>query len=228
MLCADCVSCGGILLDIGTDHAYLPCYLAARGIISHAYACDISDGPIGAAKKTVAGEGLENAVTVIKSDGFQNISDEALSMTTDVTIAGMGSELIVKILSEHSRLPENIRLILQPNTRAHILRQFLFENGFKILSERAVAEGKFIYTVILAVRGENAFPPDGIYLYAGKLDPSEKYSREYISRIINRLSEAADKMNLSQNPDDWSHARDKLSLANKLQKYIDDIKQRSN
>ena len=33
---------GEILADIGTDHAYLPCYLVNENIIDKAYACDIS------------------------------------------------------------------------------------------------------------------------------------------------------------------------------------------
>ena len=37
---------GGAVIDVGTDHAYLPIYLVGEGISSRALACDINRGPI--------------------------------------------------------------------------------------------------------------------------------------------------------------------------------------
>lgn len=219
MLCADCVSRGGILLDIGSDHAYLPCYLAGSGLISHAYAADIADGPVHAAKKTVRENGLEDLVDVIRSDGLKDIPDGVLSSVTDISIAGMGGELIAKILSLQDRLPENVRLILQPNTRAHILRGFLSGSGFEIVSEQAVSEGKFIYTVISARRGKD-IRHDPAYLYAGKLDPKDVTAREYINRVIKRLENAAEGMKMSSDGGSLTAAEENIKLANELKIYI--------
>ena len=46
------------IADIGTDHAYLPAWLAERGRIKKAVAGDICEGPCAAARNTVAMYGL--------------------------------------------------------------------------------------------------------------------------------------------------------------------------
>lgn len=54
---------GEILADIGTDHAYLPCYLVENDIINKAYACDIASGPINASIDTIHQYHLEKGHT---------------------------------------------------------------------------------------------------------------------------------------------------------------------
>ncbi|MBE6886562.1 MAG: SAM-dependent methyltransferase, partial [Ruminococcaceae bacterium] len=70
----------------------------------------------------------------------------------EIIIAGMGGELIARILGEwpYSRDPGR-RFLLQPMTKSEVLRQFLSEEGFRIEEEQAVCEGERVYTV-LAVR----------------------------------------------------------------------------
>ena len=53
---------GESLGDIGTDHAYLPCYLVNENVIQKAYACDIAKGPIQASIETIGSYHLENKV----------------------------------------------------------------------------------------------------------------------------------------------------------------------
>ena len=55
-----------------------------------------------------------------------------------VTILGMGGETITKILGECEFELDGIRLILQPMTKAEILRKWLADYGYKIASERVV------------------------------------------------------------------------------------------
>ena len=50
---------------------------------------------------------------------------------SDLVIAGMGGEMIIKILTDCPYIKdEKYNLILQPMTKAYELRRFLCENGF--------------------------------------------------------------------------------------------------
>ena len=52
------------IADIGTDHAYLPTWLAERGVIIKAVAGDITEGPCAAARNTVAMYGMNDKVYI--------------------------------------------------------------------------------------------------------------------------------------------------------------------
>ncbi len=54
---AKSVPAGARLIDVGTDHAMLPVYLAQTGRIAHAFASDIRPGPLTAARALVAKTG---------------------------------------------------------------------------------------------------------------------------------------------------------------------------
>ncbi|MBR6696632.1 MAG: SAM-dependent methyltransferase, partial [Oscillospiraceae bacterium] len=86
-LCAKFVTEGGIVCDVGTDHAYLVAHLLMSGKSVSAIACDIADGPLLSARTTIEKNNLSDKAEVIKSDGLDNISPDGI---TDVVIAGMG------------------------------------------------------------------------------------------------------------------------------------------
>ena len=41
------------MYDVGTDHAYLPCYVVAEGIVGKAYAGDNKTGPLKNAQENI-------------------------------------------------------------------------------------------------------------------------------------------------------------------------------
>ena len=101
-LCASFVRQDSKLADIGTDHAYLPVWLCQNGVCKSAVAADINPEPLSRGQLTIAQAGLEDKVKTRLSDGLKSISaDEA----DDIVIAGMGGELIAKIIldCEYSR-----------------------------------------------------------------------------------------------------------------------------
>ncbi|KZN96296.1 MULTISPECIES: tRNA (adenine(22)-N(1))-methyltransferase [Aeribacillus] len=145
-----------VTADIGSDHAYLPCYLVLAKKTVKAIAGEINEGPFQAAKKQVEKNGLQHVISVRKGDGLSVLQkDEA----TCITIAGMGGSLIKTILEEgKEKLGKVERLVLQPNIHAIEVRKWLIDNGWELEGETILEESGKIYEVLSAKRG-NAMKP---------------------------------------------------------------------
>ena len=141
------VRSGAIIADIGTDHAYLPIYLALEGKISKGVASDINEGPLNFAKENIKRYNLENKIDTYLTDGLNGI--DAFS-PTDILICGMGGELISKIISASNYVKNSsIRLVLQPMTMVRELREYL-SKGFFTIAENIVCEDGKTYQIICA------------------------------------------------------------------------------
>ena len=139
---------GTYLIDVGTDHAYLPIYLAENGTVSAALASDINEGPCESARAHIAENGFADKITVKRTNGLMGISPRGKA---DVTIAGMGGALICEILekADFIKNPE-VRLILQPMRNAPDVRAYLMCAGFEIVGEALAREDERIYEIICA------------------------------------------------------------------------------
>jgi tRNA (adenine22-N1)-methyltransferase len=147
------VPAGARLADIGSDHGYLPVALMRRGLISAAVAGEVAATPFHAAERTVRENDLQQHICVRRADGLAAIKlDDGI---TAVSVCGMGGETIRDILdSGKAHLNGQERLILQPNGGEQPLRQWLMENGYRILSEEVLRENRFDYEIIVAERAE--------------------------------------------------------------------------
>lgn len=142
---------GARIADIGSDHAYLPCNLAQKGMIEFAIAGEVVVGPFASAKKQIEASQVENIVQARLGDGVSVI--EAADKIDTVTICGMGGDLIARILdsgNEENRLLNVKRLILQPNNAEKKLRKWLIENQYDIIAEQIIKENNKIYEIIVA------------------------------------------------------------------------------
>lgn len=170
----DFVRPGRLLCDVGTDHAYLPIYLCETDTTPRAIASDVRPGPLERARLHIAACGLSDRIQTRLTDGLSGLEASA---PEDITVFGMGGELIASILAaaDFVRSPE-VRLILQPMTHPELLRSWLFAQGFAILGERLSVEDDRIYQTICAAYRPDALPAPytAAELLTGRLYPAEQ------------------------------------------------------
>ena len=186
---ASLVQDGTGLIDVGTDHGYLPAWLAKSGYSGLLFASDINEGPLMAARRTAAESGVQERIRFLLCDGLALCPKE---LVDTIVIAGMGGDMIVKILDEAEWcMDARYRLILQPMTKAEVLRYWLVNNEFSIRSESLAAEGGTIYQIIRAGFGGRTSLSDA-ELFVGKRSlctALELYDR-HISRTLARFEKA--------------------------------------
>ncbi len=183
---ASLVRAGRRLVDIGTDHAYLPCELVKRGLTPCAIAADIADGPLKNAEKTVRTYGLSDRILCRKSDGLSALAPEQCE---EIVIAGMGGNLIVDILSAAAWIKSaHVHLILQPMTHSEDVRRFLCQNGFVIERETAVLQADKVYIALSASYCGAADAADAFFYYFGlHISSSNPASHLFIKKQKARL-----------------------------------------
>lgn len=153
--------------DIGTDHAYVPIKLQESGM--KVIATDIMPGPLKIAAENVK---KQNANVELRlGAGLEPIKK---GETESVIIAGMGGEMIEKILKSEPEKAKSTRLVLQPMNRQFELRTFLLENGYRISEEDLAVEGFKVYNLFVAE-------------YTGKRDYSG-YESEFDRHLPETLS----------------------------------------
>ncbi len=193
---ASFVEVGAVVADIGSDHAYLPCYLIHNGTVQKAIAGEVVKGPFDSAVRNVRREGLSSTVTVRLANGLFAI-EEGDAVDT-VTIAGMGGPLIATILeSGKDRLQGVKRIITQPNIYAKAIREWAVANDWTIHNEAILKEDGKIYEIIVLERGTATY--DELELLVGPFLLQsrsavflEKWERELTEwqRVLGSLEQA--------------------------------------
>lgn len=172
---------GAHLVDIGTDHGYVPIWLLQNGFISSAIAMDVNKGPLARAKENRDRYGFTDVMDLRLSNGFEKLkSGEGDS----VLIAGMGGPLMIRIIEEGRENASSIQTwVLQPQSEIPSVRRYLHEHHFDIIDEIMLKdEGKY-YMAMKAVPGEAA-PWTPIEYLFGKflLDRKNPVLEEFITK----------------------------------------------
>lgn len=183
---------GTILADIGTDHAYLLCFLLDENIITSAYACDVAEGPLSSSKETIQSLHLEDQVIPLLGNGLDPIIDKKVDM---ISVCGMGGLLMSEILDAHLDYVEDKILFLQANTAIDLLREYLMNHNLQIIDEALVKDAHHIYEIMVAKKGHQELDEKDILfgpVLRKQKDPLfiEKWERELKiqRRILDSLN----------------------------------------
>ena len=218
-LVASMVTKGNIVADVGTDHGYVPIYLLKENICEFAYAMDINKGPIERAREHVEQEGLTNQIELIHCDGMKGLEGKKVDT---VVIAGMGGELVCKILDESPVIDEIKELILSPHSDIDKVRQNVMEKGFNIVDESMIREFGKYYNVIKAHRINETEDIDNYsefdLLYSQILfKKKDKIFGDYLAFKKEKYERLIDLMNVNNQgeSDRMKELKDELNMCNK-------------
>lgn len=190
-LIASFVKNGIGVVDVGTDHGYIPVMLVKRGYKGNIIATDINEGPLNKAKQSLIEADCEEAVELILCNGLDGCESEKIDT---IIVAGMGGDTITGILDRAEWCArEDIKLILQPVTKPEILRYWLVNNDFRIINEAQTEENGTVYQIICAVPGRDCRYKDS-ELFIGRYDliKGSTYYEQMLDKHIIRFSSAAE------------------------------------
>ena len=208
-LVASFVPQGAILLDVGSDHAYLPIDLVERGKIKSAIAGEVVEGPYQSALKNVEAHGLKEKIQVRLANGLAAFEEE--DQVSVITIAGMGGRLIATILQEGLGKLANVeRLILQPNNREDDLRIWLQGNDFQIVAESILEEAGKFYEILVVESGQ-------MKLSASDVRFGPILSKEVSPVFIKKWQKEAAKLELALDQIPEKNMEERQVLVDKIQ-----------
>jgi len=168
------------IVDIGTDHSYIPIYLCQLNKIDYALASDISKGSLQKAETNIKKYMLENKIKVVLSNGFDNIDE----IVDTAVIAGMGGNLIINIL-KNNYISNLKQIVLQPQLDICDVRKYIHSVGFKIDNEQMIVEQNKYYNIISAIKGYEKYDKEQYYKF-GKILIENK-SNVLKENIVNKI-----------------------------------------
>ena len=122
-----------VIMDVGTDHGYIPIYLVKNNITKKVIASDINKEPLKKAKINASLDGVLDKIDLRLGGGLFPLNNKEANA---VIIAGMGGNLIRDILENDLNKVKNLDyLILQPAQNPEVLRKYLYNNNYEILEE---------------------------------------------------------------------------------------------
>ncbi len=213
---------GARVIDVGTDHAYIPIWLAQQGRAAYLLASDLRPGPLARARADAADYGVADKIDFQLNDGLDNCPSEAVDT---IIIAGMGGETMIHILESAPWTRRNKLLILQPMSKVSDLRSWLIHNGYRITQEDLVREGRCFYPIFTAAGGAETHTYTTGALLAGHPDLLAGHSLYslYLSELLAKARRVQKGLNASAKPSDAARLRQVQDLCMDLERIKERI-----
>lgn len=189
---------GSSIVDVGTDHAYLPTILAKKEQITFAIAGDIAEGPCKAAQNTVDSYELQKIINIRQGNGLAVVQPLEVDV---IVIAGMGGSTMIDILSASWEVAvEAKKIILQPMNSGAMLRKWAVANGWRLSGEDLVEEAGKLYEIIVLERGvsEN-FSEAALEIGPILLREHHSLLKKQLAKLINHYDRLLKNMENSEN-----------------------------
>lgn len=187
--------------DIGTDHAYIPIYLVQSGKYPKVIATDVKKGPLLKAAKNIDKYQLSDRIELRLGDGIKPIGEGECDA---FIIAGMGGVVISEILEASLETVKKARvLVLQPVYTDAVLREYLFQKGFRIDTEVLVRDEGRIYVVIRAFHDGLIRQDESLYYHIGRalFEQQDPLLKVYLERRIRIQAKIVHGLEKAQQPD---------------------------
>jgi tRNA (adenine22-N1)-methyltransferase len=126
--------------------------------------------------------GTKNKMSFHLSDGVKDIPRDFDCMVC----AGMGADTIMSIIHNSAAWLKDsrYRLILQCQSKRPELRQWLYDEGFRINRETLAKDGKFVYSIMEAVYDPgHGITPAETYISPALLEDNHPLLPEYYERV---------------------------------------------
>ena len=132
---AELVDFGATVIDVGTDHGYVPNFLCEKKISRDIIATDISKNSLEKSIELTKKMGNEKFIRNILANGIVKENRD------NIIIAGLGGIQIAEIIFNSIEISRSAKkLILQPMQKTNILRRELNNMGFEIIDEEIIFE----------------------------------------------------------------------------------------
>lgn len=187
----------GCLADIGTDHGYIPVSLLLDRRVRRAIAADVGSQPLDHARRTAQAYGVSEYMDFRLGDGLSVLAPEEAEV---IVIAGMGGDAITEILAAAPWSREGpLLLLLQPMSKAEVLRAWLPQHGYRVLAEELVQDKGVLYPILTIQGGEMPAAGD-VQAWGGFLLEEDPLYGMYIADRLLRLRRAAAGLEKARDP----------------------------
>ena len=193
MTVANAVKSGGIIADVGCDHALASIYMVKNGIADRVIAMDIGEAPLMRAKEHIMEYGVADRIETRISDGLEKLMPGEVNT---VLISGMGGALMTGILQRGMDvLNKTDELVLSPQSEIFLVRRFLHEHGFLIDKEYMLFEQGKYYTVMHAVQGDEPLFENAEEIYGRRLiQEKNPVLKSFLESELLRINGILEKM----------------------------------